>query len=101
MNKTNIHKTKSQKAKLIFPIVIGGLIFANVLITIFSTAEGTKLGSMEKELTHEKNENRRLGSELIEVSSLKGIKENVTETGFVEPEQVVYLTVEAPLANAN
>jgi cell division protein FtsL len=79
--------------------MIGILILSNVLVTVFTTAEGTKLGKLENQITQGKDQNRSLSSELVESSSLSQIKKSIAENGFAEPVSVVYLKEDPTVAS--
>ena len=94
----NKHQIVTKKGKILLPLLISGFILANVFITIFVTADGTKLSSLEKELNLAKVNQRILMSQLVDNSSLTEIRKDVDTEGFVEPAEVVYLTTDQSVA---
>lgn len=74
------------------------LVVACVFLTIKSAASGAKLASLEMEIISYQEKNQQLTNQLVMASSLTEIAQKAEELGLVEPEDVVYLTLDKSVA---
>lgn len=70
----------------------GILLMGIVISSIFSTTNGVILKNLEQEIDNLQRENKELTFELNESGSLSKIVVRVAAEGFIEPENIIYLT---------
>jgi hypothetical protein len=74
------------------------LVVACVFLTIKSAASGAKLASLEMEIISYQEKNQQLTNQLVMASSLTEIAQKAEELELIEPEDVVYLTLDKSVA---
>lgn len=89
---------KIKKISLALVLVIVFLFVSNVVVTIASSQKTSVLSQKQNELVELQRENRTLNAQNIKNDSLMLLKLKAEEVGFKDPENLVYLGVEPPLA---
>ncbi len=102
MIRTNLNKDKvSVKSfkNYILIVVCGILAVVSVFLTIETSTSGAEVANLDKTKIELTNQKRNLEESLVKGISMSGLEEKSIEMGFVQPENLVYVSSVAPVAN--
>ena len=95
---TNKVSLKSVK-NYILVTVCGILAVTSVFLTIETTTSGAEIAKLDKTAIELTNQKRNLEESLVKGVSMSQLVEKSAELGFVKPENMVYVSSVAPVAN--
>lgn len=79
--------------------VCGLLVVTSVFVTIETATSGAEVANLDKTTVELTNQKRILEESLIKGISMSQLEEKSAELGFVKPENLVYVSTVAPVAN--
>lgn len=89
-----------KSAKNYILITICGVLAAiSVFLTIETATSGAEVANLDKSVATLANQKRILEENLVKSVSLSQLSEKSAELGFVKPENLVYVSDVAPVAN--
>lgn len=99
MNKYNIQQKGSIKEKLAGAryALIGCVIVPLILLivsAVSTSAKGVELGGIEEQIVEINKENKEIKEQIVKSSSLTKLQEGVSNTDYIEPQEVIYLNTE-------
>jgi hypothetical protein len=89
----------TKKGKLTpFWVVLGVFLVATVVFTIETATSGAQLAKITKQEGQLLEENRRLSSQLMQVSSLTSLEQKAESLGYFRPGKIIYVLEPAGVA---
>ncbi len=95
---TNKFTLKSAKNYVLIT-VCGILVATSVFLTIETATSGAEVANLDKTTAELTNQKRVLEESLVKGISMSQLQEKSVELGFVKPENLVYVSGVAPVAN--
>jgi len=71
---------------------------SSIFVTIKVATSGAKLALIEKELSVISKENQDYRRKLVSSSSLQDLEEKIEGTDFSKPQELIYISKDAPVA---